>query len=98
MGEINFINYSKGERFGDNYKLLSQFFEKYTGEGMQENWHIGRLDWMLNHDYTNPELLPSIGIWKEDNQVVGTVIFDVEMCIRDRYKGNGSKYSRNGFL
>ena len=78
MGKINFINYSNGERFGDNYKLLSQFFEKYTGEGMQENWHIGRLDWMLNHDYTNPELLPSIGIWKEDNQVVGTVIFDVE--------------------
>lgn len=78
MGKINFINYSKGKRFGDNYKLLSQFFEKYTAEGMQENWHIGRLDWMLNHDYTNPELLSSIGIWKEDNEVVGTVIFDIE--------------------
>ncbi|MBE6049698.1 MAG: GNAT family N-acetyltransferase [Clostridium sp.] len=78
MGKINFVNYSKGERFGDNYKLLSEFFERYTGEGMQENWHIGRLDWMLNHDYTNPELLHSIGVWKEDNEVVGTVIFDVE--------------------
>lgn len=78
MGDISFINYSKGERFGENYKPLSQFFEKYTGEGMQENWHIGRLDWMLNHDYTNPKLLPSIGIWQEDNEVVATVIFDIE--------------------
>lgn len=78
MGKINFINYSDGERFSDNYKSLSQFFEKYTGDGMQENWHIGRLDWMLNHDYTDPKLLPLIGMWKEDDEVVGTVVFDIE--------------------
>ena len=60
MGEIKFLNYSNVERFSENYQMLSYFFEKYTGNGLQENWHIGRLDWMLNHDYTNPESLPLI--------------------------------------
>ena len=78
MGKIKFLNYSNGERFSENYQMLSKFFEKYTGNGLQENWHIGRLDWMLNHDYTNPELLPLIGMWSEDGEVVGVVIFDID--------------------
>ena len=78
MGEIKFLNYSNGERFSENYQMLSYFFEKYTGNGLQENWHIGRLDWMLNHDYTNPESLPLIGMWVEEDEVVGVVIFDID--------------------
>lgn len=78
MKKIRFLNYSDEERFGENYNMLSQFFEKYTGNGLQENWHIGRLDWMLNHEYTNPKLLNLIGIWAEENEAVGTVIFDTD--------------------
>ena len=36
MGEIKFLNYSNGERFSENYQMLSYFFEKYTGNGLQE--------------------------------------------------------------
>lgn len=78
MGGIDFLSYSNGERFSENYQMLSHFFEKYTGNGLQENWHIGRLDWMLNHYYTNPELLPLIGMWVEEDEVVGVVIFDID--------------------
>lgn len=78
MREIEFIKYKDTNRFNEDYPLIEKFFIENTGDGLMENWHIGRLDWMLNHEYTNPELLPMIGMWKDQEEVVGVVIFDVE--------------------
>ena len=78
MREIEFKKYKGTNRFNEDYPLLEKFFIENTGDGFMENWHIGRLDWMLNHEYTNPELLPMIGIWKEKEEAVGVVIFDIE--------------------
>ena len=41
------------------------------------NWNWARFEWMHEHPETNKELLPYIGLWWEENKVVGACLFDM---------------------
>lgn len=51
MDKIKFLNYTDGERFSEIYQMLSEFFEKYTGDGLQENWHNYKLGFEKSSHY-----------------------------------------------
>lgn len=68
-----FRTYS-GSRMGTgDYQKLHNFLVE-TGN---TEYTYARFDWMMtNWDYLEDQYLNRIGIWEEDNKIVGTVLFD----------------------
>lgn len=41
------------------------------------NWNWARFEWMYIHPFTNRELLEYMGLWFDDDQIVGATLFDM---------------------
>lgn len=41
------------------------------------NWNWARFEWMYEHPYTAKNLLPTIGLWFDNDRVVGAALFDM---------------------
>lgn len=75
MKDIEFITYGNRERYNEHFDDIAEFFISDT---FNHNWHIGRLDWMMGHPLLDEDMLPKIGIWKQDGRVVALVLGDTE--------------------
>jgi len=66
-------------RFTTNdYQAVCDFLVKLNESDRScINWNWARWEWMYSHPYTNRDQLPTIGLWKQDETVVGAALFDM---------------------
>ena len=67
------------ERFTDrDYQAVCDFLVELNQAGTAHlNWNWARWEWMYSHPYCDRSLLPTMGLWKEKDSVVGAAIFDL---------------------
>ena len=69
---INFRTYNAEPRYGEDYNLLRSFLLELN----DINYPFGRWDWMISHSYLNVEGLSKIGIWLDNEAIVGVATYD----------------------
>lgn len=61
-----------------DYERVVDFLIKLNeGNDDHINWNWARFEWMYEHPMFDKALLPRIGLWIEDNEVVGCAIYDM---------------------
>jgi ribosomal protein S18 acetylase RimI-like enzyme len=71
---IQFRNYTKQAGITEDYHRVRAFFTKL---GYAE-FTYARWDWMATHGYLDKSTLGRIGIWEDDEQIVGVATFDCQ--------------------
>jgi len=69
---VTFRNYSAGSRYGEDYNRLRRFYLEIEAL----NYPFGRWDWMISHTYLNEEGLSKIGMWFDNDIIVGVSTYD----------------------
>ena len=60
------------------YQTVCDFLSKLNKEGHKyDHWCWARFEWMYEHPLTKKELLDHMGLWFDDDHLVGTVLFDM---------------------
>ena len=60
------------------YQQVCDFLIEINREGHHhDNWNWARFEWMHEHDLTKKELLGSMGLWFDDDHLVGAALFDM---------------------
>lgn len=72
---IQFRNYTKQAGITDDYHKVRNFFIRL---GYAEFTYT-RWDWMATHGYLDKSAVGNIGIWEEDEQIVGVATFDCQL-------------------
>lgn len=70
-----FRNYKNSHAFSEDYYKVRDFLVtlKYA------EYSYTRWDWMITHSYLDQNLLNLIGLWEEDGELVGLVVFDLSL-------------------
>lgn len=62
----------------ENYQQVCDFLVELNREHESHiNWNWARWEWMYGHIDTDKSLLPTIGLWKDEDKVVAAAIFDM---------------------
>ena len=62
----------------DYYEKVIDFLKEINKEDKTHiNWNWARFEWMMYHPYFKKEDMASIGLWFDDDRVVGAAIFDM---------------------
>ncbi len=62
----------------DDYQAVCDFLiELCRQDGRQLHWNWGRFEWMMEHPEFDQSLTSSIGLWMEEDRVVGAAIYDM---------------------
>jgi len=69
---VTFRNYIAGSRYGEDYNRLRRFYLELEAI----NYPFGRWDWMISHTYLNEEGLSKIGMWFDNDIIVGVSTYD----------------------
>lgn len=69
---ITFRNYIDETRYGNDYNQLRKFYLELENV----NYPFGRWDWMVSHSHLNEEGLPKIGMWYDNEDIVGVSTYD----------------------
>ena len=70
---MEFRNYKSSD-----YDALIEFLIQLSNEDKNHiNWNWARFEWMMEHPYTDKSILNSIGLWCENDNIVGAAIFDM---------------------
>jgi len=72
---IQFRNYTKQAGITEDYHKVRDFFIRL---GYAEFTYT-RWDWMATHGYLDKSAVGQIGIWEDDEQIVGVATFDCEL-------------------
>jgi len=72
---IQFRNYTKQAGITEDYHKVRDFFIRL---GYAEFTYT-RWDWMATHGYLDKSAVGKIGIWEDDEQIVGVATFDCEL-------------------
>jgi ribosomal protein S18 acetylase RimI-like enzyme len=72
---IKFRNYTKQPGITEDYHKVRDFLVKL---GYAE-YTYARWDWMTTHGYLDKTAVGKIGIWEDDNQIVGVATFDCQL-------------------
>ncbi len=78
MKNIELTTYGGRERYNDNFDDIAEFFSNNASTSFNQNWHIGRLDWMMGHPSFDEDMLPKMGIWKQNGEIVAIVLGDTD--------------------
>ena len=70
---ITFKNY----QIEDYQKVHDFFIDLNQIDRSHINWNFGRFIWLMDHPYFNNDLISSIGLWLDDNKVIGLAIYDM---------------------
>jgi len=70
--KITFRNYIAEPHYGKDYFLLRKFFL----EAEDINYSFGRWDWMISHSYLYRDGLSKIGLWFDNDEIVGVSAYD----------------------
>ena len=61
-----------------DYDALIDFLIRLNNEGRNHiNWSWARLEWMIEHPETDRSKLDTIGLWWEEDSIVGAAIYDM---------------------
>jgi hypothetical protein len=61
----------------EDYEAVCGFLIELNRENQNHiNWNWGRFEWMMEHPEFDKSLMNSIGIWIDDDRVVGAAIKD----------------------
>lgn len=72
---IKFRNYTKQAGITEDYHKVRAFFlELGYGEYTYTRW-----DWMTTHGYLDKSSVEKIGIWEDDEKIVGVATFDCQL-------------------
>ncbi|WP_055668542.1 GNAT family N-acetyltransferase [Desnuesiella massiliensis] len=72
---VQFRNYTKQAGITEDYHKVRNFFIRL---GYAEFTYT-RWDWMATHGYLDKSAVGRIGIWEEDEQIVGVATFDCQL-------------------
>lgn len=59
------------------YDKVCEFLIELNKDGKHLNWNWARFEWMAEHPLTKKELLGSMGLWIENNKVIGAALIDM---------------------
>lgn len=69
---IKFRNYTKQAGITEDYYKVREFFIKLGYDAFS----YARWDWMATHEYLDKASVGKIGLWEDNNEVVGIATFD----------------------
>ncbi len=70
---MKFKNYSSND-----YETVCDFLIELNRDNQHHiNWNWGRFEWMMEHPEFDKSLMNSIGLWLDDDKVVGAAIYDM---------------------
>lgn len=69
---ITLRNYIQTPRYGEDYDRLRRFYLELDST----NYPFGRWDWMISHSYLDEEGLAKIGLWFDNESIVGVCTYD----------------------
>ncbi|TAH63801.1 MAG: hypothetical protein EWM47_13380 [Anaerolineaceae bacterium] len=74
--DVKFRNYSNKAGITEDYYKVRSFFIKlgYT------EYTYARWDWMASHGYLDKFSIRKIGLWEDNNEVIGIATFDTVLC------------------
>lgn len=73
------------------YQHVCDFLMQINKENnYHNNWTWARFEWMVEHPLTNKTLLPSMGLWFDDESLIGAALFD--MYFGEAFAGVLTKY------
>lgn len=72
---IKFRNYRSDSLFGDDYTTVRNFLIALDSH----NYHFGRWDWMITHGWLDKSGLTKIGMWEDDDNLVGLATYDCQL-------------------
>jgi predicted N-acetyltransferase YhbS len=64
-------------RICDDFFEVIRFLKKHGAKGFNKNWHWARWEWLLGHLSLDQSTLPSIGIFTDNDEIVGIVTHDM---------------------
>jgi len=64
-------------RICKEFYSVNEFLQKYSAKGFNKNWHWGRWEWLLGHSSLDESTLPLIGLFTENDEIVGVVTHDM---------------------
>ena len=75
---VIFRNYKSNTLYDEDYNNIRNFLIELDSH----NYHYGRWDWMmmsLNDEWADPQGLEKVGIWEQDNKIIGLVTYDCKL-------------------
>lgn len=75
---VTFRNYKTDTFYGADYNKVRNFLIELDSH----NYHFGRWDWMmmsLSAEWADSQGLEKVGIWEEENKIIGIVTFDCKL-------------------
>lgn len=83
---IKFKNYEDKD-----YLDVCNFLIKLNQENKDyRHWNWARFEWMYEHPYFNKDDMHKIGLWYDDNEIIGVAIYD--MYMGEAFVGTLNKY------
>jgi len=74
--KITIKQYPKN-RICDEFYTVNEFLKKHGAIGYNKNWHWARWEWLLGHSSLDDSTLPSIGLFMDEDEIVGFVTHDM---------------------
>jgi len=71
------IEHYPSKRICNEFYSVIEFLKNHAAKGYNKNWHWGRWEWLLGHPSLDEATLPSIGMFMDDDKVVGLVTHDM---------------------
>lgn len=72
---VKFRNYNKELGCSRDYFKVREFLFQKKDIG----YPFGRFDWMITHSYLDADSLDQIGIWEEDDKMIGAALYDCQL-------------------
>lgn len=71
------IKHYPQKRICQDFYSVIEFLKKYGAKGNNKNWHWARWEWLLGHLALDELTLPTIGLFMENDEIVGLVTHDM---------------------
>ena len=65
------------KRICDEFYSIIDFLKAVGAKDNNKNWHWARWEWLLGHSNLDESTLPKIGLFMDDDQIVGLVTHDM---------------------
>ncbi len=72
---VSFRNYTKKSGITEDYQNVREFLLQLGST----NFTYARWDWMMTHDYLDKYAVDRIGIWEDEDNIIGVSTFDLQL-------------------
>ena len=71
------IKHYPQERICKEFYEIIKFLKIHGAKGYNKNWHWARWEWLLGHSSLDESTLPSIGLFMDNDEIIGLVTHDM---------------------